>query len=290
MKQLAWASLGWVEYPSALEARQMSTTDLVPDALWARIAPLLPVHRRRFRFPGRKPLDDRCALTGIIFILKTGLPWNQLPKEFGCGCGNACYKKLRAWQRRGVWTKLHQVLLAELRGADRIDWSRAVIDSISTRALKRGRHTGRNPTDRGKHGVKHHTLVEGQGAPLSSTVTGANRADITQLDAVLAAMPPVGGKPGPPRRHVDGLYGDRAYDSEPARRRLRAQGIIPHLARRGTPHGSGLGGVRWVVERTQAWKLGFRKLRLNTERFLSVHRALDTLANALICFRMLQWA
>lgn len=268
----------------------MSTAELLPDALWARIAPLLPhPKRRRFRHPGRKPLDNRRALTGILFILKTGIPWNQLPKEFGCGCGSACYKKLRAWHRRGVWTKLHALLLAELRDADRIDWSRAVVDSVSTRALKRGRHTGKNPTDRGKHGVKHHTLVDGHGTPMSSTVTGANCADITQLVPLLEAVPAVRGKVGHPRRHFAAVYGDRAYDSEPHRRRLRARGTIPYLAKRGTPHGSGLGVVRWVVERTQAWKLGFRKLRLNTERFAEVHQALDTLANALICWRMLQW-
>jgi transposase len=269
----------------------MSTTDLVPEALWALIAPLLPKpKRRRFRFPGRKRLDDRRVLAGILFILKSGLPWNDLPREFGCGCGSTCYHRLRAWQRRGVWTKIHQVLLAELRHADQIDWSRAVVDSISTRALKRGPYTGRNPTDRGKQGVKHHTLVDGQGTPISSTITGANQADITQRKALVAAIPAVGGKPGPPKRHFAALYGDRGYDSEPHRDWLRAQQIEPHLAKRRTPHGSGLGIVRWVVERTQAWKLAFRKLRVSTDRLPSVHRALDTLANAIICWRILQWA
>lgn len=269
----------------------MSMTELVPDALWALIAPEFPApKRRRVHHPGRKPADNRRVLTGIIFVLKTGIPWNALPREFGCGCGSTCHKKLRAWQRRGVWARVHQVLLAELRGADKIDWSRAVIDSVSTRAIRRGRHTGKNPTDRGKHGVKHHTLTDGRGTPVSTSVTGANRADITPLEPLVDAIPAIAGKPGRPRRHFDALYGDRAYDSAPHRARLQARGIAPHLAKRGTPHGSGLGVIRWVVERTQAWKLAYRKLRLNTERLPSAHRALDLLANALISWQMLQYA
>src|SRR5207302_8140287 len=77
---------------------------LVSDALWERIAPLLPPPlRRRFRFPGRKPLDYRKVLTGIIFVLKTGIPWEALPQEMGCGCGMTCLNYLKAWHGAGVW-------------------------------------------------------------------------------------------------------------------------------------------------------------------------------------------
>ena len=99
---------------------------LVSDELWQRIEPLLPQPKpRRFRFPGRKPLDYRKVLTGIIFVLKTGIPWEELPQEMGCGCGMTCLNYLNAWQRAGVWEKLHQILLAELEQADKLDWSRA---------------------------------------------------------------------------------------------------------------------------------------------------------------------
>src|SRR6266571_2817789 len=95
---------------------------LLDDALWERIQPLLPKPKpRRFRFPGRKPLDDRRILLGILFVLKTGIPWN-----LGCGCGMTCLNHLKQWHRAGVWQRLHHRLLAELRGADKIDWSRAV--------------------------------------------------------------------------------------------------------------------------------------------------------------------
>ena len=74
------------------------------------------------RHPGRKPLDDRAVLTGILFILQTGLRWDLLPREMGCGSGMSCWRRLRAWQAAGVWDRLHEVLLAKLREADQIDW------------------------------------------------------------------------------------------------------------------------------------------------------------------------
>ena len=102
---------------------------LLPDALWAKVEPLLPPPKpRRFRFPGRKPVDNRKALTGILFVLKTGIAWDDLPAELGCGCGKTCRHYLRLWHRAGVWHELHALLLAELNGADRIDWERALTE------------------------------------------------------------------------------------------------------------------------------------------------------------------
>ena len=112
---------------------------LVDDELWAVIEPLLPAAKpRRFRFPGRKPVDNRCALTGIIFVLKTGIGWEDLPQEMGCGSGMTCWRRLHEWQALGVWQRLHEVMLAKLNRAEQIDWSRAVVDSSSIRALKGG--------------------------------------------------------------------------------------------------------------------------------------------------------
>jgi transposase len=112
---------------------------LIDDALWAVIEPLLPTPKpRRFRFPGRKPIDNRRALSGIVFVLKTGIGWEDLPQEMDCGSGMTCWRRLRDWHKAGVWQDLHEVLLAKLRSAGQIDWSRAVVDSSSVRALKGG--------------------------------------------------------------------------------------------------------------------------------------------------------
>lgn len=112
---------------------------LVDDELWELIQPLLPSPKiRRRRYPGRKPLSNRQALTGILFVLRSGIPWEMLPQEMGCGSGMTCWRRLRDWQEAGVWQQLHELLLRKIREADRIDWSRAMVDSGSIRAVGGG--------------------------------------------------------------------------------------------------------------------------------------------------------
>ena len=90
---------------------------------------------------GRKRLDERRVFTGILFILQSGLPWEMLPQEMGCGSGMTCWRRARDWQKAGVWDKLHRLLLAKLRHADRLDFSRVIADSSSVRAV----HGGKKP-------------------------------------------------------------------------------------------------------------------------------------------------
>jgi transposase len=113
---------------------------IIDDGLWSLIEPILPKPKpRRFRFPGRKPVGNREALTGILFVLMTGTPWERLPQEMGCGCGMTCWRRLRDWQEAGVWERLHQFLLSRLNGADKISWFHALVDSASVRAVFGGR-------------------------------------------------------------------------------------------------------------------------------------------------------
>jgi transposase len=111
---------------------------VVSDDLWERIEPLLPVVPRRPRNAGRKRLPDRQVLSGILFVLHTGIQWEFLPQELGFGSGMTCWRRLEEWNKAGVWTRLHELLLAELRAADKLDWDRCVIDSSHVRAARRG--------------------------------------------------------------------------------------------------------------------------------------------------------
>ena len=111
------------------------TTALLDDELWRLIEPLLPVRKRRFHHPGRKRLDDRRTLAGILFVLRTGIAWQQLPQQLGYGSGMTCWRRLKEWQQAGVFQALHNRLLAQLRAAGRLDLPRAVCDSASLRAL-----------------------------------------------------------------------------------------------------------------------------------------------------------
>jgi transposase len=261
---------------------------LLPDALWAKIEPLLPrPKRRRFRYPGRKPLSPRQALTGVLFVLRTGLRWNDLPCELGCGSGSRCRRYLKAWHRAKVWDHLHALLLAELDDAGAIDWSRAAVDGSFVRALGGGSKTGPSPVDRGKRGSKHHAVADPHSIPLGATTTAANVPDVTALPEVVDAVPKVRGRRGRTKRRPKKLYADRAYDSDPHRRRMRLRGIDPVFARRRTTHGSGLGKYRWPIERLFAWLHRYRRLRLRTDRSSGMHDAFLKLATCLICFSFL---
>jgi transposase len=115
---------------------------VLPDSLWELIEPLLPPDKPP-KCIGRPAVPNRQALTGILFVLRTGIPWEYLPQEMGCGSGMTCWRRLHAWQHAGVWQRVHEQFLACLNEADAIDWSRAVVDSASVRAVFGGRKRGR---------------------------------------------------------------------------------------------------------------------------------------------------
>jgi transposase len=136
------------------------------------------------------------------------------------------------------------------------------------------------------------TRPRGSGAyrrlPLATELTGANRHDSTQTIPLVDAIPPVRGRCGRPRRRPNRSQGDRAYDSDPHRKELRRRGIEPVLARRGTPHGSGLGQFGWYVERTLSWLHQYARLRIRWDHRPEIQRAWMSLACSLICLTLVQ--
>jgi len=124
---------------------------LLDDELWQVIQPLLPKPKRRRRHPGRKPVDDRTVVAGLLFVPKAGLAWEDFPQELGC-CGMTLLNRLRRWQRAGVWGRLHRAMLGRLRAAGRIDLSRVIADSSSVRAARGGKKPARAPSAGGRTG------------------------------------------------------------------------------------------------------------------------------------------
>jgi transposase len=108
---------------------------LVSDELWKIIEPLLPEEPPKPK-GGRPRVDDRAALSGIIFVLRSGILWEMLPQEMGCGSGITCWRHLKEWHEAGIWERLHRVLLNRLGEADQIEWERASLDSASIPAKK----------------------------------------------------------------------------------------------------------------------------------------------------------
>ena len=118
--------------------------ELIPEGLWDLIEPLLPQPEPR-PTGGRPRLPDRGCLRGILFVLHSGIPWEMLPKELGCGSGMTCWRRLRDWQKAGTWDLIHFTLLDWLSRYSQIDWSKAVVDSSSVRAVFGGSRPARTP-------------------------------------------------------------------------------------------------------------------------------------------------
>ena len=113
--------------------------ELVSDELWEQIEPLLPLEPEPSPLGGRPRVTNRQALTGVVFVLRTGIPWQALPTEMGCGSGSTCWRRFAEWTQLAVWSKLHTLLLSQLGKAGAVNLERAVIDSASVRAVFGGR-------------------------------------------------------------------------------------------------------------------------------------------------------
>jgi transposase len=261
---------------------------LVLDGFWREIEPLIPKHAPDPRGGApRKP--DRACLEGIIHVLQTGTQWQKLPRCERWPSGSTCWRRFSEWTAVGLWPQLHRRLLNLLGAAGEINLDHAVVDSASVRAKKGGDHTGPNPVDRAKKGCKRHVITDAGGLPLLVHCTPANVRDDAPFLEMLDSMPPVKlAGPGRPRYKPHAMVGDAAYGFRSIIREVVQRRIDSLLAPRGTrghpaTHGSGLGRVRYVVERTIAWFANFRRIVQCYERTGSAWQALNEIACCVIC-------
>lgn len=257
----------------------------MPDAFFAELECLLPPEEPVGREGGRPRVPHRAVVKVLWYVLVTGCRWEDVPLELGCS-GRTAHRRLRRWNEAGVWDDLHMHFLRLLRKAGILEAELAIVDSVMVRAFGGGEATGPSPVDRRKLGTKHTLVVDGNGVPLVIHTAPANASDHGQILPAVADFPRVPGKRGRPRSHPDVLFADRGYDSEATRTALRAQGIEPVIARRGEDHGSSLGRIRWVVERTISWFKGFRRIRVRYDRLARIQHAWNEIAAAIICFRI----
>lgn len=260
-------------------------SSLMPAEFMEIVEPLLPPDKPVGPLGGRPRTLNIVAVRVIWYVLATGVRWQDVLSSMGCS-GRTAHRRLQEWEEAGVWEALHATLLDLLNRDGGLDLNLAVVDSTLVPAPGGGDDTGPNPTDRGKTGSKHTLMVDGNGVPLALRTTGANASDQKQMEPIIHEFPRVRGKPGRPRTRPDAVFADRGYDSAANRLLLRWLGIEPYIAKRNTEHGSGLGRIRWVVERTNAWLKGLKRMRVRWDRSSVIQNAWNTLAMSVICFRI----
>jgi putative transposase len=260
----------------------------VSDDRWEHVAPLLPPTPSHAT-GGRPRLADRQAFTAIIYLLRTGIPGNALPRELGAS--STVHARFQEWERAGVFRALWEAGLAEYDELSGIDWQWQAVDGVMTKAPCGGAATGPNPTDRGTSGVKRSLLTDGAGRPLAVVVAGANRPDLTLLAATLDGL--VLDRPEPTADEPQHLCLDRGYDYEPMREDVLARGYTAHIRRRGEAgevqvvHAAGH-ARRWVVERTHSWLNRSRRLLVRWEKKVENYLAFVHLACAQLLFAKLR--
>jgi transposase len=258
----------------------------MPEEFYEVARTLLPAEQEPGPQGGRPPVGHYCVLKVIWFVLVTGCRWKDVPRELGC-CGETARTRLQAWERAGIWDQVHQRMLIMLRQADQLHLETVIIDSTQVRAFGGGDATGPSPVDRRKKGTKFTLLVDREGVPLVLRAAGANRSDHLEILPTVVSFPTVPGKVGRPPTHPKKLFADAGYDSDPTRSILRWLGIEPHIRRRGSEHGSHLGRVRWVVERTISWIKGLRRMRVRYDRSGVTIDAWTSVAAAVVCLNIL---
>lgn len=258
----------------------------MPEKFFELARPLLPPEREPGPQGGRPAIGHYNVLKVIWFVLVTGCRWKDVPNEMGC-CGETARTRLQSWEQAGIWEQLHIQLLTMLRHENELHLETAIIDSTQVRAFGGGEATGPSPVDRRKRGTKYTLLVDRDGVPLVIRTAAANHSDQREILPTVVSFPTVGGKPGRPRTHPEKLYADAGYDCEATRSILRWLGVEPHIRKRGNKHGSHLGRIRWVVERTISWIKGLRRMRVRYDRSATTIDAWATIAAAVVCLHIL---
>jgi putative transposase len=260
----------------------------ISDELWAVLQPLLPKYVNTHRFGGGRPrVPDRDCADAIFYVLRTGCQWKALAQTELCAPSTA-HDRFQQWVKAGVFLKLWQAGLEQFDELQGIDWNWLSLDGAITKAPLGGEKTGKNPTDRGKSGVKRSILTEGNGVPIGLEVEGANRHDMKLTRSTIKSI--VIERPEPTEEHPQGMCLDKGYDYEEVRDILREFGFTAHIWTRGEEakaikKEAGFKARRWVVERVHSWMNRFRRLLVRWDKKVANYVAFLHFACGLIAFR-----
>jgi putative transposase len=259
----------------------------VDDGLWEQVAPLVPPAPSHAK-GGRPRMPDRQAFAAILYVLRTGIQWNALPRELGAY--STVHDRFQAWSGAGFFRRLWEAGVLAYDDLVGIDWEWQAADGAMTKAPFGGGAVGPNPTDRAKGGTKRSLLTEGEGIPLAVVVAGANRHDMKLLAATLDGI--VVPRPAPTEVAPQHLSLDAGYDYNAIREQVAARGYVAHIRPRGEERAlkervPGWRARRWVVERTHSWLNRSRRLLVRWEKRAELYLAFVHLACAQVLFSKL---
>ncbi|MBK9952930.1 MAG: IS5 family transposase [Candidatus Competibacteraceae bacterium] len=266
----------------------------ISDDFWNQVEPLLEPFKRK-KSGGSPPLDFRCILNGIFYLLKTGCQWGYLPSCYGSK--SAVHAHFQRWVHAGVFTEIFRLSVEKYQALNGIEWEWQAMDGTLAPAPVRGQSLclteeglGRNPTDRGRSGSKIHCHVDQTGIPLGVVLVGANVHDSRLVSPTVAADLLL--RPAPTPDQPQHLCLDKGYDYARVEVEVNDHGYIPHIRRIGEEKMADgektQPARRWVVERTIAWMKGFRAIRTRYFCKAQNYLAMIHLACALIVFRKLE--
>lgn len=267
-------------------AEPLPTIWRVDDALWAQAERVLAEFDPPARF-GPDRIDQRKALDGVIYRMRSGVQWNQLPREFGDDA--SVHRTFQRWAKRGVIAKLWALLVKGCEELAGVDWQWQSFDCAPGQGPARGDQIGPNPTDRAKKGTKRGVLTEADGGPLAVVVTGANVHDSLLLQDALEAVIV---EPPDPGEHAQHLCLDKAFSGALSDATARVFGYEPHVRQIGEEKEDLRGhktkkARRWVVERTIGWLNRCRGIIIRYEKKAENYLAVVQLACALLWYRRL---
>ena len=270
----------------------MAIAEIIAEQLWEKIEPILPV-KKEAKGPGGRPRSEgKKILTGIIYVLRTGSQWEEVPRKYGSK--STVHRYFQEWTEAGVFKKLWDMGLNIYDENIGIEWEWQSVDGAMSKAPLGGDATGKNPTDRAKIGTKRSLLVDGKGIPLAIVVDGANVNDHLLLEQTLMAL---NVKPGIWCQLLIflGIFKmhlclDKAYDNDSSYKTVSDFGYQEHISRKGSQakahqNQSGKKARRWVVEAAHSWLNRFRKILVRFEKTEASYLALLHLACAITCFR-----
>jgi len=257
----------------------------LPEALWERIKALLPAAKPKQK-AGAPRKGDRQMMTAIFYVLRRGCQWQASPRSLGAS--STVHDRYQEWREAGVFRQLWSAGLQEYDELKGLDWEWQAMDGAMTKAPLGGEQTGRNPTDRGKRGVKRSLLVEGHGLPIAVAVEGAHRHDMKLTEATLEEI--VVERPEPTEEDPQNMCLDKGYDYAEVRGIVARWGYTAHLRTRGEENQAkeripGYRARRWVVERTHSWLDRFRRILIRWEKDVENYLGMLHFACAWITFR-----